>query len=85
MATEYSILRSKMLDLMFPLRDESQGRRLNPPGGEACVVFAAEGPGDVESDDPVGFRATFGRVKEIFILPAGLETAKPVTDSFIRL
>ena len=72
-------------DLILPLHHQSQGRGLDPAGGELGVEFAGQGPGHVEPHQPVRLGPGLGGPVEIVVILGGLQIGEALPDGLVGL
>src|SRR5699024_2073347 len=77
------LLGFKTADLLLPLGNNSQGRRLHPAAGELGVVLAGESSGSVYAHQPVRLGSGLGRPVQIIVVPAVLQMGKALPDGLI--
>ena len=77
-------LRHKLFDLLLPSRDHRQRRRLDTAAGKLGVVFAGQGPGGVDTHEPVGLRTGCCRPVKVIILSAIPKVLEALPDGLIR-
>lgn len=61
-------LRLKLPDFLLSCGDHGKGRCLDTSAGKLRVVFAGEGTGRVDADNPVGFGARHGGTVQIVVV-----------------
>ncbi len=77
-------LRHEVPDILCPLDQESQGRRLNPAHGEERAIFERKGPAGIHAHQPIRLGAAKSALIKAIIGTPGLYPIKAFLDSRVR-